>query len=255
MVEEKNSSRGQAKSFGGNNSRSDMYAAKRKNQSAEYDENLDDEFSQSMYYDNIESAESDNNESGKTSSKTPLPNPWWVLLHLLINPKMGWRKLKKIPYQRDDFARVVFYPLLAVLAVSRFVDLLYYNEVSIAPLLQQAIAGFVSFFGGYFLVGMLARSFLPTQARTKIVKRFGQIYIMSIMSVLVMCGILSELLPWLGMLLTVPPIYCCYILAKGIKCLRIPERETMPTMVLMIVLCLGIPIAIYVLLTSLMPSA
>ncbi|MCM1319024.1 MAG: YIP1 family protein [Muribaculaceae bacterium] len=214
-------------------------------------DNEEDRFLKSLCYDDKDTPDAPHDDYTEGQK----PNLWWAFLHLLINPKLGWRKLKKAPCKSDEFARVVFYPLLALLAVCRFADMLYYDNVSIAPLLQKAVASFVAFFGGYYLIGLLARTFLPTKARTKIEDRFGQIYIMAILSSLAVCGILSEVLPWLDMLLIVPPIYCCYILAKGIKCLRIPERENVPVLILMIVLCLGIPIGIYATLTSLMPIA
>lgn len=215
------------------------------------------------YFCSLMSAENENNNSYSQDTRSQnsqdeqfvAPNPWVVFLHTLVNPQLGWRKFKKYKYKPEDFARSVFYPLLALMSVCRFADKLYYMDVKVAPLLQEAVAAFVAFFGGYYLIGIVARSFLPTVARTKIDTRFGQLYTMVIMSALTVSVILAEVLPWLGMLLAVPPLYCCYLLAKGIKCLRVPENEVIPTLILMIVLCIGVPSGIYFALTAVMPSA
>ncbi|MCM1005739.1 MAG: YIP1 family protein [Prevotella sp.] len=209
----------------------------------------EDEFLKRLCY-NEEDVFAD--EGNKIEGK---PNPWVAFLYLLINPKPGWRKIRKYLYSVDEFARTVFYPLLALMAICRFADKIYYTDISTGVLLQKAVAGFVAFFGGYYLVGLLARTFLPTQARGKIEGRFGQLFIMTIMSALTLSAVIAELFPWLGMLLIVPPIYCAYILAKGVDRLRISPNENIPTIVVMTVLCIGVPVGIYWCLTSIMPQA
>jgi hypothetical protein len=194
-------------------------------------------------------------ENEENDSHAHKPHPWRGFLHLLISPKLGWRKIKAAHYSPEEFARIVFYPLLALLAACRFIDKIYKTDVGTGLLLQKAIALFVAGFGGYYLVCLLGRAFLPVVARTKIDSSFGRIFVMAVMCVLTISVIVCEVLPWLGMMLMILPIYSAYILVKGLAPLRVPEQERTPTSVLMISLCFGVPAAIYYMLTFLMPPA
>lgn len=208
----------------------------------------DDEFMKRLCY-------GDEADSGNERPASAIPNPWLLFLHLLIAPKLGWRRIKGAGFEMDDYARRLFYPLLALMAACRFIDKIYYSGVPLWVLLQDALALFVAGFAGFYLVNLLARMFLPTVTRIKIDSGFGRIYIMTVMGVLALAMTVSELLPWLGMMLLVLPIYSTYILVKGLRPLRVPAGELMPSAIVMTVLCLGVPTAIYYSLRALMPPA
>lgn len=216
----------------------------------EYDtvQENDDEFLKRLCY-------GDDAGQGGEKPCSATPNPWLLFLHLLIAPKLGWRRIKSAGFGLEDYARRLFYPLLALMAACRFVDKIYYSGVPLWKLLQEALALFVAGFAGFYLVSLLARMFLPTVTRIKIDSGFGRIYIMTVMGVLALAMTVNELLPWLGMMLLVLPIYSTYILVKGLKPLRVPPDELMPSAIVMTVLCLGVPTAIYYLLRVLMPPA
>lgn len=182
-------------------------------------------------------------------------NAWLLFLHLLVAPNVGWRRIKNSKITVDDFARTLYYPLLALVAACRFSEMIYYTGRGLGFTLQRAIALFVAGFAGYFLISLLARTFLPTKARLKIDTRYGKLFILSELAALALGTLVAELLPWLGMLLMVLPIYCAYILAKGVRYLRIPDDESVPATILMTVLCIGVPTGIYYLLTLMMPAA
>lgn len=214
----------------------------------QHSESADDPFLQSLCYGGDEDSRSISSHKPKDRS------PWYLFIHLLINPKLGWRRIKKSNYVPEDFARILFYPLLALMSVCRFADLAYYQSATLAPLLQRTIAAFVAGFAGYYAVMLLARTFLPTHASVKISGRFGHLYIMSVMSALALATSIAELFPWLGLLLVVMPIYIAYVTVKGVAMLRIPEPEQMPARVLLPLLCIGVPIGIYALLCAMMPQ-
>lgn len=182
-------------------------------------------------------------------------NAWLLFLHLLVAPNVGWRRVKNSRITVEDYARVLYYPLLALVAACRFAEMMYYTGHGLGFTLQRAIALFVAGFAGYFLITLLARTFLPQSARCKIDSRYGKLFILSVLGALALGTVIAELLPWLGMLLMVLPIYCAYILAKGVRYLRIPIDETVPTTILMTVLCIGVPTGIYYVLTLMMPAA
>lgn len=209
------------------------------------------EMRDNLCYNNAD--ESHINSDVESDKRCEKPNPWWVFLHLLLSPHIGWRKMKRYSYRPDEYARIVFYPMLALMALCRFACKLYHTGISTSVVLQKAVAGFVAFFGGYYLIMLIARTFLPTVARTKIDRKFGHIYVLVVLSSLALSAVIAELLPWLGMMLTVPPIYCMYILAKGVRPLRVPDTERLPVTILMALLCTGVPAGIYYTLVSMMP--
>lgn len=194
-------------------------------------------------------------EKNEGGSQAPKPKAWLLFLYLLVSPKVGWRRIKSSNVAVDDYARTIFYPLLALVAACRFVDKIYFPDHTTGYILQRSIALFVAGFAGYFLICLLAHTFLPPGARNKIESRYGKLLIMSTLSALALSTVIAELLPWLELMLMVMPIYCAYILAKGVRYLRIPERESMATTIFLIVLCAGIPVGIYYALTLMMPPA
>lgn len=192
-----------------------------------------------------------NNKTDKTNGRHP-----FVLFMLLIsNPKVGWKRVKNMHFSHDVYARSLFYPLLALMAACRFMSLVYGSDESIGTLLQQAVAAFVAGFAGYFIVLLLGRWFLPAVASLRIDSEFGKIYVMTNMCALATATIIYELFPSLGLLLLILPIYISYIIAKGIRFLRLPENEETPASVLMVLLILGIPMLIYFAFEVMMPAA
>ncbi|MCM1320456.1 MAG: hypothetical protein NC217_08795 [Muribaculaceae bacterium] len=195
-------------------------------------------------------------ERGENSVKTDggRLHPLWRFLYLLVAPVSGWKRIKNAAYSPDIFARQLFFPLLAFMAVAQFASMIYPPAATLTHTLQIAISIFVAGFGGYFVVVALARIFLPVQARVKIDTRFGRVYVMTCLSVLALALSIFELVPGIGVLFVVAPIYAAYLMVKGIKYLRLPQSENTPAAILMTMLMLIVPMAIFYILEWLMPS-
>lgn len=194
----------------------------------------------------------DNNEDLQISQRPGAP--WWRLLFLLVSPKTGWRRLKGAGYLPEYFARALFYPLLAVLAVSHFMLLIYAPETTITKILQEAVAAFVAGFAGFFCILLLAKLFLPTNASVKIESAFGRVYIMTCLSTLSLGATIYFLVPWIGLFAFIVPLYTAYITVNGVRCLRVPDNEAVPAATVMVSLILAVPVLIYILLEFLMPK-
>lgn len=163
--------------------------------------------------------------------------------------------MKNAAYSSYFFARNLFFPLLALMAVSRFALLIYDPDETLVHCLQMAICLFVSGFAGYYSIVALARSFLPSVAREKIDSPFGKVYVMTCMSVLALAISVLELVPGLGVIFIVVPIYASYLMVKGVRFLRVPRHEEMPVAILMTLLILAVPMVIFFILEWLMPVA
>lgn len=182
-------------------------------------------------------------------------HPIWRFLYLLVAPISGWKRIKNAGYSPDYYARNLFFPLLALMALLQFLSLIYNSEATLARTLQVAICLFVAGFAGYYSVIVLARTFLPIEARVKMESRFGKIYVMTCLSTLILCMIVFESIPGIGTIFIVAPIYCTYLMVKGIRFLRVPENEITPVTILLLLLILGAPMAIFLMLELLMPAA
>lgn len=197
-----------------------------------------------------QSDDSAGKKSGKRSAHAII-----LFMLLISNPREGWKRIKNAKFHPEDYARSLFYPLLALMSVCRFMDLVYGKSAGIATMLQQAVAGFVAGFAGYFLVLILCRWILPKEVKSRIELPFGKVYVMTNLSALAFAVTIYEILPTLGLLLFVLPIYISYIIVKGLRFLRVPEDEETPAAVIMVLLTLGVPMAIYFTLEFMMPAA
>ena len=182
-------------------------------------------------------------------------HPVWRFLYLLIAPIRGWKRIKNACYTPDYYARNLFFPLLALMAVLCFLKLIYEPAATLTTTLQTAICLFVAGFGGYYAIILLARTFLPVEARVKMDSGFGKVYVMTCLSTLILCIIVLEIIPSLSTVFIVAPIYSTYLMVKGIRFLRVPDSEFTPTIVLLLMLMLGVPMTIYLMLELLMPTA
>jgi len=197
---------------------------------------------------------SGNNDTGRRGRGNAI-HPFWRFLYLLGAPITGWKKLKKAGYVPEYYARNLFYPLLALMAVSQFVPALYGDMDSLSATLQDAISVFVAGFASYYAVVALGRSFLPSKARMKIEEPFGRVYVMTCLGALTFAYTVFSVIPGIVMLFIVAPIYVEYLIVKGIRFLRVPAYEENTSAVILTLLIMVIPTAIYFFLKFLMPSA
>lgn len=204
---------------------------------------------------NIDPRNTDNPKDPSASSDGVCVRPLWRFLYLLVAPLTGWKRIKNAAYSSYSFARHLFFPLLALMALSRFALLIYDPEETLVHCLQMSISLFVAGFAGYYSIVALGRTFLPPVAREKIDTPFGKVYVMTCLSVLALAISILELVPGLGVIFIVVPIYASYLMVKGVRFLRVPRHEEMPVAILMTLLMLAVPMVIFFILEWLMPAA
>lgn len=180
--------------------------------------------------------------------------PFWRFLYLLIAPQSGWRRLKNAHYKPERFATSVFYPLLALMAVSCFVGMLFDIELTLSTTLQKAISQFVAGFAGYYAILASARTIFPPVAREKIDTSYGRQLIMASLSMLALALALFQMIPGISVLFIIVPIYGAYLIVKGVRYLRVPPEEETPVKVLLLLFIYLIPFCIYSILEAMMPA-
>lgn len=218
--------------------------------------NLDDSENdpdQSPYNYAIASEEDENEEteSGNLSVKTV--SPWKLLIGVMFNPVEGWKRIRRQKVCAERIQSSCFYPLLALLALSKFSDYIYSVNVSLKMVISQAVVAFVSYFFGYFTILFLLSVLLPKSVSENFDKDFGKAYILIGLSTLVLFAFVTNLLPMLWPILIFLPLWTLYLLYQGSRFFKLTEPQVLKFLVVVGVSVVGIPILIDWGLNELMP--
>lgn len=96
--------------------------------------------------DDTTGAEEDDRAEEAKGAKTV--SPFLLMLKVLLNPVEGWKSVRRDNITSDQAQRGCFYPLLAILAVSKFAELFYNTRIGLQDVFVEAVGIFVSFFSG-----------------------------------------------------------------------------------------------------------
>ena len=204
-----------------------------------------------LNYANIEESEEEPIEEGNKNIKTS--SAFGLLLNIMFNPVEGWKKLRRSKMSVESLQSGCFYPVLAIMAVSRFAEYFYSVNISLSHLLTQAVVEFVAFFLGYFCVQMVLLWILPTNVAERFEERFGKEYTLIALSTLALFSIFTNILPMLWPILIFLPIWTLYIMFKGIRFFLFPEKQEMKFFVLSGTAVIGVPLLIEWALNSILP--
>lgn len=160
---------------------------------------------------------------------------------LLISPLTGWKAIRRHNISSDRWAQNCFYPIIAFSAASIFLTKFYNPYSSIEELLIPAVARFISYFFGYFLISILCQIFLPRSSKILTDSNFGKIFIMAVLSSLATFSALMSLLPMLEPVLVFLPLWSTYLIYKGVRFLKLPEQYHSKTVIILSILLIGIP--------------
>lgn len=172
-------------------------------------------------------------ESIKKRDKSPI----LLLFGILSNPVDGWKQLKRAKLSVEKIAASLFYPALALAAVSEFTDLFYNSDRNFTDLISPAILTFMTFFFSYFTIMIVSDILLPSSCKGILKTDFGKECIMINISTLAMFYFLYRLIPFAGPVIGFLPLWTAYIGYKGAKILRVPDnKETYVCCVILILL-------------------
>lgn len=191
------------------------------------DENLIEE-------DDVDETEGDEEEDKRRSV-------FLNLLEIMFNPVEGWKKIRRNKITVEEIQSGCFYPLLAVLAVSQFVDYFYTGNFNLGALVTEAVVAFVSYFLGYFCIMLVLSLVLPKEIFANIEDNFGKVYVITGLSTLVIFSIFTELLPMLWPVLIFLPLWTVYILYKGSRFFKLEESKELKFMIISCAVIIGMP--------------
>ena len=117
------------------------------------------------------------------------------ILLLIVSPRVGWEDINAGGIATSRVRRVAFYPLLALLALTTFVPMLYDKTVTVSMSLMMAIINFSSYFFSYFIVSYLLSGFYPELVKTRgATARLHELVLYSLIY-LVLLAIIANVLP------------------------------------------------------------
>ena len=164
--------------------------------------------------------------------------PILLLFGILMTGTAGWKDLRRSRLKPEQTAAGCFYPLIALASVCRFADWFYLPEFDLSHTLVSAVSVFASFFFSYFAVQVVCRWFFPIAAKSKTETPFFKLMVQYALSSLAIFWIPAEILPILEPLTVFLPIWTAFIITKGIRFLRLPEKHInrcMATIVLVVI--------------------
>lgn len=175
-----------------------------------------------------------------------------LLFTIMFNPVEGWKKLRRSKIKLEEVQSRCFYPVLALLALSKFADYIYSVNVSLSQVITEGVVSFVSFFFGYFCIQMFLSWVSKKDVYEKVDSLYGKEYITISLTTLAIFAILRDLLPMIWPILFFLPLWTIYLMFKGVRFFKIEPKREMTFYVSAILSVIGMPLLIDWALNSLL---
>lgn len=202
-------------------------------------------------YDEDDIAES---EKSNVQDSGERPNAFRLFLKVVFTPVEGWKAMRRSKITADEMARGCFYPVLAVLALSCFMQLVYVPDIALSDVLMTALMQFLGYFLGYFVILLFCQTLLPADCRKPFTGDFGKVFIMTALVCLASFTISRMVLPMFDPILILLSLYVIYLIFRGVKFLRAPERYNTLLIVVLSLLTIGVPALIIWVFSLMLPG-
>ena len=178
-------------------------------------------------------------------------NLFATILLMIVSPTIGWEKIGRLSIPTKVLQGKVFFPTLAVLAVSAMFKFLY-GDFSLTEALINAIIAFAAYFFTFYISSMVMNFISPGDTQDA-KNRLDNLMIFAI-EYLVLINIISNMLPSHFTILEFLKLYVAFILFRGLDYINYKEKPvffvTIATLSVLI-----IPVAIKYVLGLIMPVA
>lgn len=215
----------------------------------EYGDDLDDSgpnYSQALIEDS-ENGEESPQSNGKKS-------PFLLMLKVLFNPVEGWKSIRRSKLTVEDFQQGCFYPLLALLALSKFSLIFYAPMMNMSSVITEALSAFVAFFASYFIIIIIMKWITSGELKEKMNSDFTKQYIITCLSSLCLFFIIIQLLPMLWALLIFLPLWTVYIICRGTRFFKFPITRQITYTGILCILIVGMPCILDWALNEILPK-
>lgn len=179
------------------------------------------------------------------------PSALRLLFDMMFGPTEGWKKIRRARFTPEEVARNLLYPLTALASVSVFAEYIYGSNEPLNATLIKALTVFISFFFGYFLILLMERVIFPKHVVESTTSDYGKIFTMYLLSTLTLFFVVASLIPMLEAVWDFLPLWTIFAASKGTRYFHFPDnRKTMMTVIVSVLSVLS-PVAIYMLFIEL----
>lgn len=186
--------------------------------------------------------------------KDDSPSPFRLMLKVMMQPIEGWKAVRRAFLTPERAQQGCFYPLLALLATSKFSLMLYYPTKKLPETLIDAVSSFVSFFFGYFLIVIFLKIFMPGESKKTFDSDFGKVFVIISLSTLCLFYTLADAFPMLWAVLIFLPLWTIYIICRGTRFLKFSQNKQIASTFILCLIIIGIPFALSWIFEILLPS-
>jgi len=163
---------------------------------------------------------------------------------LIISPKVGWEDISVTHTPAGRVLAGAYYPLLAALAVSCFVAMLYDRTLTLSTTLMTAIILFSAYFVTYFITDYLLGGFYPELSKTEGSSQRLADFVAYCLIYLVLLVIIGNVLPIDFTPIFFLMIYVVWIVYRGSEFLGIKENKRWKFTLIASAMLLFIPLII-----------
>lgn len=169
------------------------------------------------------------------------------IFQLILSPANGWEDIEKAGIQPSRIASTGYYPLIAVAAVSVFMQIIYHRHEYFLKLFMNMIVTFAVYFVSYFFATFVLSLFVESMMVDK--DRYDeercQTFALYSLGLLAVVNIIVNCLPVGFAVLFFLPLYVALIQWKGASYMRIKPEKTGLFMILAILGILAPPFVFY----------
>lgn len=182
-------------------------------------------------------------------------HPLILLVKCMTGPVEAYKNLKRAKMPGERFASGCFYPLIALAAVSNFMQLIYNSsDATAVSCMIEGIITFITFFFGYFTTLLGCKALLSKRIASAMDSSYGKNFLMSGFCTLTLFYILFQCVPLLAPVWGLLPIWTIYILTKGAKFLSGKGEIEMRTIIVICSLTILSPLVWNWLAEELLPN-
>lgn len=173
-------------------------------------------------------------------------------LVLIISPKVGWQYIDDKCNSSQRVLGSLFFPLLAILALSAFVPMIYDSAShTLSSSLMDAIIAFSKYMLTYYLCLYLLSGFYPQFTRSSLAMSKLSNFLIYNISFLVLLSILLNVLNGEFSPLHFLVLYMPYMAYRGVEFLCIDSNKSIKFVIISSIMMIAFPLIIGWILNSL----
>ena len=169
---------------------------------------------------------------------------WQIAPRIVMTPSVGWDMvMSRGP--RPEIAVIRFLlPLCLMAAGSEFFTMIYNPDLSFTNVLVQSVITLTSYFLGYYIALVLAKLFLPKDAKEFPLTPYGKLVILTGVGSLAFFVVLIKLLPMIDFILEFLPVWTVFLIFKAMSKIAVSEEKQTLSIGIVCVIVICAPIIV-----------